>query len=50
MISTNLRLLSLAKNFDANKAVDIFNQYAPKGSGVQRYLDRTIDSLDQLRA
>ena len=49
MISVNRRLLSLAKNFDATKALDIFNQYAPKGSGVQKYLDRTIDSLDQLR-
>ena len=49
MISVNRRLLSLAKNFDAAKALDIFNQYAPKGSGVQKYLDRTIDSLDQLR-
>jgi len=50
MISVNRRLLSLAQKFDANKAVDIFNQYAPKGSGVQKYLDRTIDSLDQLRS
>ena len=49
MISVNRRLLSLADKFDANKAVDIFNKYAPKGAGVQRYLDRTIDSLDQLR-
>jgi len=50
MISVNRRLLSLAQKFDANKAIDIFNQYAPKGSGVQKYLDRTIDSLDQLRS
>ena len=50
MTSVNRRLLSLAQKFDANKAVDIFNQYAPKGSGVQKYLDRTIDSLDQLRS
>lgn len=49
MISVNRRLFSLAQKFDANKAIDIFNQYAPKGSGVQKYLDRTIDSLDQLR-
>jgi len=49
MISVNRRLFSLAQKFDANKAIDIFNQYAPKGSGVKRYLDRTIDSLDQLR-
>lgn len=50
MISTNRKLLSLAQQMDPNKAVEIFNKYAPKGSGVQRYLDRTIDSLDQLRA
>jgi hypothetical protein len=49
MISTNRRLLSLAQKFDTAKALDIYNKYAPKGSGVQKYLDRTIDSLEQLR-
>jgi len=49
MINTNRRLLRLAQNMDQTRALDIYNKYAPKGSGVQRYLDRTIDSLSQLR-
>ena len=50
MVSVNRRLLSLAQKMDQTRAIDIYNKYAPKGSGVQRYLDRTIDSLEQLRA
>jgi hypothetical protein len=50
MINTNRRLLRLAQNMDQTRALDIYNKYAPKGSGVQRYLDRTIDSLSQLRS
>lgn len=50
MISVNRKLLSLAQQMDQTRALDIYNKYAPKGSGVQRYLDRTIDSLSQLRA
>lgn len=49
MISLNRQLYNLGKQLGDEKAVEIFNQYAPKGSGVQKYLDRTIDSLDQLR-
>ena len=50
MVSVNRRLLSLAQKMDQTRAIDIYNKYAPKGSGVQRYLDRTIDSLEHLRA
>jgi hypothetical protein len=49
MIDINRRLLRLSQNMDQTRALDIYNKYAPKGSGVQRYLDRTIDSLSQLR-
>jgi len=49
MTSLNRQLYNLGKQLGDEKAVEIFNQYAPKGSGVQKYLDRTIDSLDQLR-
>lgn len=49
MLSVNRKLLSLAQQMDQTKALDIYNKYAPKGSGVQKYLDRTIDSLEQLR-
>jgi hypothetical protein len=49
MISLNRQLYNLGKQLGDEKAVEIFNQYAPKGSGVQKYLDRTIDSLEQLR-
>jgi hypothetical protein len=49
MTSLNRQLYNLGKQLGDEKAVEIFNQYAPKGTGVQKYLDRTIDSLDQLR-
>lgn len=49
MISLNRQLYNLGKQLGDEKAVEIFNQYAPKGTGVQKYLDRTITSLDQLR-
>ena len=47
LMTHGLSLCSQTREY--GKAVEIFNQYAPKGSGVQKYLDRTIDSLDQLR-
>lgn len=49
MKAMDRKLYALAQSFDADKAVELFNKYAPKGTGVQKYLDRTITSIDQLR-
>jgi hypothetical protein len=46
---TNRQLYDLSKFIGADKALEIFNQYAPKGEPGQEYLSRTITSIDQLR-
>ena len=45
----NRQLYDLAKFIGADKAVEIFNQYAPKGEPGREYASRTIKSIDQLR-
>lgn len=45
----NRKLYDLAKFIGANKAIEIFNQYAPKGEPGREYASRTITSIDQLR-
>jgi hypothetical protein len=45
----NRQLYDLAKFIGADKAIEIFNQYAPKGRPGQEHFSRTITSIDQLR-
>ena len=45
----NRQLYDLAKFIGADKAVEIFNQYAPKSEPGREYASRTITSIDQLR-
>ena len=45
----NRKLYDLAKFIGADKAIEIFNQYAPKGEPGREYASRTITSIDQLR-
>jgi len=45
----NRKLYNLAKFIGPDKAVEIFNQYAPKGRPGQEHFSRTITSIDQLR-
>lgn len=45
----NRQLYDLAKFIGADKAIEIFNQYAPKGEPGREYASRTITSIDQLR-
>jgi hypothetical protein len=46
---TNRQLYDLSKFIGADKAIEIFNQYAPKGRPGQEHFSRTITSIDQLR-
>lgn len=45
----NRQLYDLSKFIGADKALEIFNQYAPKGRPGQEHFSRTITSIDQLR-
>jgi hypothetical protein len=45
----NRKLYDLAKFIGSDKAIKIFNQYAPKGRPGQEHFSRTITSIDQLR-
>jgi hypothetical protein len=45
----NRQLYDLAKFIGADKAIEIFNQYAPKGRPGQEHFSRVITSIDQLR-
>jgi len=45
----NRQLYDLAKFIGTDKAIEIFNQYAPKGKPGQEHFSRTITSIDQLR-
>lgn len=45
----NRQLYNLAKFIGADKAIEIFNQYAPKGRPGQEHFSRVITSIDQLR-
>jgi len=45
----NRKLYNLAKFIGPDKAVEIFNQYAPKGRPGQEHFSRAITSIDQLR-
>jgi hypothetical protein len=45
----NRQLYDLSKFIGPDKAVEIFNQYAPKGRPGQEHFSRVITSIDQLR-
>ena len=45
----NRQLYDLAKFIGPERAIEIFNQYAPKGRPGEEHFSRTITSIDQLR-
>ena len=45
----NRQLYDLAKFIGSERAIEIFNQYAPKGKPGEEHFSRTITSIDQLR-